>query len=95
MARAEKTLSFGEGQAGKLAASAQETLNSARQLIENLEKTSVSIKNLAENNSTLGYQVNKTLEDISAMARTLRSLADYLEQHPEALIRGKKLPKGE
>jgi paraquat-inducible protein B len=95
LARAEKTLSFSEGQAGKLAASAQETLDSARQLIENLEKTSVSIKNLAENNSTLGYQVNKTLEDISAMARTLRSLADYLEQHPEALIRGKKLPKGE
>jgi phospholipid/cholesterol/gamma-HCH transport system substrate-binding protein len=95
LARAEKTLSFGEGEAGKLTTSAQETLTAARQLIENLEKASVSIKNLAENNSTLGYQVNKTLEDISAMARTLRSLADYLEQHPESLIRGKKLPKGE
>lgn len=95
LARAEKTLSFGEGEAGKLTTSAQETLTAARQLIENLERASGSIKNLAENNSTLGYQVNKTLEDISAMARKLSSLADFLEQHPDALIRGKKLPKGE
>jgi paraquat-inducible protein B len=86
---AEKTLSFSEGEPGRIAQGVQETLTSARQLIENLEKASLSIKNLAENNSTLGYQVNKTLEDISAMARTVRALADYLERHPEALIRGK------
>jgi paraquat-inducible protein B len=86
---AEKTLTFSEGEPGRIAQGVQDTLTSARQLIENLEKASLSIKNLAENNSTLGYQVNKTLEDISAMARTVRTLADYLERHPEALIKGK------
>jgi paraquat-inducible protein B len=28
--------------------------------------------------------------EISRAARSLRVLADYLEQHPEALLRGKK-----
>jgi paraquat-inducible protein B len=41
----------------------------------------------------LGSQTNKTLEDVSHMSRSLRSLADYLERHPEAIIKGKT--KGE
>jgi len=32
----------------------------------------------------------QTLKELSAAARSLRTLADYLERHPEALIRGKK-----
>jgi paraquat-inducible protein B len=35
------------------------------------------------------YQVTKTLEEVSNAARSLRSLTDYIEQHPEALLRGK------
>jgi paraquat-inducible protein B len=30
-----------------------------------------------------------TLYELSRAARSLRELADYLDQHPEALIRGK------
>ena len=33
----------------------------------------------------LGY----TMQEIARAARSLRVLADYLERHPEALIRGK------
>ena len=29
------------------------------------------------------------------MSEAIRELADYLEQHPSSLIRGKKKPKGE
>jgi len=43
----------------------------------------------------LGFQANKTLEDVSRMSHSLRSLADYLERHPEALIKGKTLTNGE
>lgn len=35
-------------------------------------------------------EVSSTLMEISRMARSLRVLADYLDQHPEALIRGKQ-----
>lgn len=37
-------------------------------------------------------QVRSTLTEIEAAARSLRGFLDYLERHPEALIRGKKEP---
>lgn len=33
--------------------------------------------------------VNRTLSNISEAARSVRNLTDYLEQHPEALLKGK------
>ena len=39
--------------------------------------------------SPLIYQLTQTLEELANAAQSLRSMADYLEQHPEALIRGK------
>jgi len=39
--------------------------------------------------SAQGQELSNTLMEINRMARSLRVLADYLEQHPEALIRGK------
>jgi paraquat-inducible protein B len=41
-------------------------------------------------NSDQLQQVDSTLQEVSRAARSLRVLADYLERHPEALIRGKK-----
>ncbi len=38
----------------------------------------------------LPKNLNATLDEISRSAQSLRLLADYLEQHPEALIRGKR-----
>jgi len=38
--------------------------------------------------------LQNTLQEISAMSRSLRQVADYLDQHPEALIRGKGKPGG-
>ena len=44
---------------------------------------------LAED-SPLPVELRKALEDVGNAARSVRVLADYLEQHPEALIRGKR-----
>ncbi|MFZ0135338.1 MAG: MlaD family protein [Desulfobacterales bacterium] len=41
----------------------------------------------------LQVNVNGALRELSAAARSLRDLADYLERHPESLIYGKRLPK--
>jgi len=38
----------------------------------------------------LEQQLGGTLQEVSGAARALRLLADYLERHPESLIRGKK-----
>jgi paraquat-inducible protein B len=40
--------------------------------------------------SAQAQELSNTLMEVSRMARSLRVLADYLEQHPEALIRGKR-----
>jgi paraquat-inducible protein B len=37
----------------------------------------------------LRVKMNSALEEISGAARSLRLLMDYLERHPESLLRGK------
>src|SRR5262245_61819104 len=59
-----------------------ETLVSARGTFDNTTK-------LVAPDSPLDTELSSTLQELSRMARGLRVLADYLERHPEALIRGK------
>jgi paraquat-inducible protein B len=40
-------------------------------------------------NSALSTNLNETLGEVSRAARAIRVLADYLERHPESLLRGK------
>jgi len=61
---------------------AQGTLSSARGTLDN---TSL----LTEPNSSQVQQIGSTLQEVSRAARSLRVLADYLERHPDALLRGK------
>jgi len=58
------------------------TLASARGTLDNADK-------LIKPNSVLGAELGSTLQEVSRAARGLRVLTDYLERHPEALIRGK------
>jgi paraquat-inducible protein B len=62
---------------------ARGTLVSARGPLDNATA-------LTEPNSVQIQQVGSTLREVSDAARSLRVLADYLERHPEALLRGKK-----
>jgi len=62
--------------------SANRTLVSARGTIDNAN-------NFVEPNSVQSQQLDSTLQEVSRAARSLRTLADYLERHPEALLRGK------
>ena len=59
-----------------------------------LDKTLLSVRGVISEDSPLVVELQNTLKEISAMSRSIRELADYLEQHPETLIRGKKKPGG-
>jgi len=59
------------------------TLVSARGTIDNAN-------NFVEPNSVQSQELDSTLREVSGAARSLRVLADYLQRHPEALLRGKK-----
>ena len=56
---------------------------SSHNLDRTLEKVSVSSDETISN-------LNETLRDMSDAAKSVQNLTDYLERHPEALIRGKK-----
>jgi paraquat-inducible protein B len=66
------------------------TLVSARGTLVTAQGTLDNASNLTGPNSAQVQQLGSTLEEVSRAARSLRVLADYLERHPEALLRGKK-----
>jgi len=66
------------------------TLTSARGTLTSAQGTFDNTSNLTGANSSQVQQLNETLREVSRAARSLRVLADYLEGHPESLIRGKK-----
>ena len=41
-------------------------------------------------NSTTRTEINRLLQELAGAARSIRMLADYLEQHPESIIKGKE-----
>ena len=59
-----------------------------------LDKTMSAAKGVLSQDSPLMVELETTLKEISAMSRSIRQLANYFEQHPEALIRGKEKPGG-
>jgi len=66
------------------------TLTSARGTLTSAQGTFDNTSKLTGANSSQIQQLDDTLREVSRAARSLRVLADYLEGHPEALIRGKK-----
>lgn len=54
---------------------------------QNLDKT---LARVADNSEETLSNLNETLREVSDTAKSFQNLADYLEQHPESLIKGKK-----
>ena len=63
-------------------------------LTTGLDKTMSAARGVLSEDSPLMVELQNALKEISATGRSFRQLADYLEQHPETVIRGKKSPGG-
>jgi paraquat-inducible protein B len=62
-------------------------------LATSVDKTLATVRKalqVADPNSPAAVNLNSALKELSAAARSLRILAEYLEQHPEALVKGKQ-----
>lgn len=66
-----------------LAPQAKKMLDEAQHTLQSLDQ------NLASPDAPLQQNAGRTLQQVDAAARSLRGLADYLEKHPESLLRGK------
>ncbi len=70
-------------QAQKALADVQRTLERAQTSLESLDR------NVSNPDAPLQRSVDETLQELQRTARSLRVLSDYLQLHPESLLRGK------
>lgn len=68
---------------GELAPEAAKTLVEAQRALDSANRA------LLSDDSGLQQDLRQTLVEVERAGRSLRALADYLQRHPEALIRGK------
>jgi paraquat-inducible protein B len=67
----------------------EKTIKTAELTLTAAQKTIEGIQANVGEGSPLAYELNKTFEEVSSLARSIRHLADYLERHPESVLRGK------
>jgi paraquat-inducible protein B len=77
-------------EAQRALADVQHTLQRAQAALESLDRTVQNVdRNLLDPNASVQRGLEDTLREVERAANALRVLADYLQQHPESLLRGK------
>jgi len=74
---------------GPLGAGIEGTIKSVEATLTVAQKAIEKIEGTVGEDSTMVYELNKTLEEIRALARSIRVLADHLDRHPESVLWGK------
>ena len=72
-----------------LSSNAKEVIEAATATLVQAEGTLSNLKKNAAETSILRYEVDNTLRELSSAASSLHDLTDYLQRHPESLLRGK------
>lgn len=74
----------------KIPEQVEQTLVVMKKTLQEAQQTLISYREIVSENSVLTHEINTTLEEVSNTVRSVRYLADYIEQHPESFISGKK-----
>lgn len=93
MAATERTVATaGEAatQVKELAAASQPALADLRATADDVQRSAAALRQTVSSDSELHRNAVRTLEDVAQAARALRTLADTLDQHPDALLRGRE-----
>jgi len=83
LSSANKAITQLSPDAQKALAEVQKTLSRAQTTFENLDR------NVTDPSAPVQRNLEETLLELQRTSRALRVLSDYLQQHPEALLRGK------
>ena len=75
---------------GQVVPEARLMLEDARKSLDAVRGTMGSAKQVMSSDAPLQRDMRETLRELSRAARSLRALGEYLERHPEALLRGKQ-----
>ncbi|POZ60444.1 PqiB family protein [Chromobacterium alticapitis] len=68
----------------------KETVPQASKTLEQLQQTLEATRQTMKADSPLQQDVRSAAQEVKETARSFRALADYLDRHPEALVRGKE-----
>jgi paraquat-inducible protein B len=90
LTQARATLTLEQGMAGRVTRSIVGATDSARVAMQKADDTLQAFEGLASQRSPVHGRLMKALDELAAAARSLRIMADYLQRHPEALLRGKR-----
>lgn len=83
-----------DGQVQPLADSIEETVKSTTEALVQAKRTLSTAESLISENSIVTYELTNALRELALAAHSIRMLTEYLERHPEALVRGKGAPGG-
>ena len=68
----------------------QHALLSANKALKHAENTLSSVSHMASPQGQFNHEILKVFQQLTSAARAVRIMAEYLERHPEALIKGKR-----
>ena len=85
-----KTLAGANAAIGQLTPEAQRALAEVQRTLTKAQGSLDSVdRNVIDPNAPVQRNVEETMVELQRTAKALRVLADYLQQHPESLLRGK------
>ncbi len=90
---ARQTLDTLDTQIKPLSSSLQKTSTSTDAAVKQATVTLGTVQTTIEPGSPVNYQVVQTLQDVSAAARSIKELTDYLQRDPSAILRGRDLSR--
>jgi paraquat-inducible protein B len=91
---ARKLIANIDEQTTPLMSKIRKATDSVQNALEQADTTLKSIEDLAEEGSKLRFEVSAALREVGAASRSMRVLADFLEQHPDAILRGRAVQTG-
>jgi len=74
----------------KASGDVQSLLGASTATLKQAQATLTAMEGAVTDQGPLGSQLLKTLEELTAAVRSVRIMAEYLQRHPEALLRGKE-----
>jgi paraquat-inducible protein B len=92
---ARKLLQGMDQDAGALAANARDALAAVSKTLQQVDRTLATYSGLVDERSEIRSGLSRAVQELAAAARSVGSLSEYLERHPEALLQGKSTGRGQ
>jgi paraquat-inducible protein B len=75
-----------------LVSSAEKLMKTTLTTLEQAQRTLQTAQLTVSPDSTLYFELNRTLRTLQSTANSIRAFADYMQRHPNALLTGKREP---